>query len=76
MDDSKDAYSIAEFCTRHGISRAGFYKAVNAKQGPRLMKLGNRVMISREAAADWRREREKATKQETAQKAATVAEVL
>jgi predicted DNA-binding transcriptional regulator AlpA len=62
MDDT-DAFSILEFCRRHGISRSAFYNALKANQGPRLMKVGNRVMISREAAEAWRREREEATAQ-------------
>jgi len=57
----KDAFSIFEFCLRHGISRSAFYNAIKAGQGPRLMKVGARVMISREAAEQWRREREQDT---------------
>lgn len=58
--DEKDAYTILEFCQRHGISRSAFYNACKAGQGPRLMRVGNRVMVSREAAEAWRREREAA----------------
>jgi hypothetical protein len=53
--DEKDAYSIDEFCARHGISRAGFYNTLKAGTGPRVMKVGNRTLISKEAAAEWRR---------------------
>jgi hypothetical protein len=35
--DNKDAYTILEFCQRHGISRASFYNAIKAGQGPKLM---------------------------------------
>jgi predicted DNA-binding transcriptional regulator AlpA len=56
--DTKDAYSIIEFCQRHGLSRSGFYNAVKAGEGPVLMKIGNRTLISREAAERWRRDRE------------------
>ena len=56
--DTKDAYSVIEFCQRHGLSRSAFYNAVRAGEGPALMKVGNRTMISREAAERWRRERE------------------
>jgi predicted DNA-binding transcriptional regulator AlpA len=62
--DEKDAYNVQEFCQRHGISRAALYNAIKAKHGPRLMRVGNRVMISREAAEAWRREREEATEHE------------
>lgn len=55
----KDAYTVIEFCLRHGLSRAAFYKLEPLGQAPRIMRVGgNRVMISKEAAADWRRERE------------------
>ena len=51
-----DAYSVEEFCARHRISVQLFYK--NRKQMPRTFKVGARVLISKEAAAAWRRERE------------------
>jgi len=56
--DDGDAYSVAEFCARHRISVQLFYK--NRKQMPRTFNVGARVLISREAAAAWRRARETA----------------
>jgi hypothetical protein len=56
--DDADAYSIDEFCARHRISVQLFYK--NRKQMPRTFSVGARVLISKEAAAAWRRERETA----------------
>ena len=50
-----DAYSVDEFCARHRISVQLFYK--NRKQMPRTFNVGTRVLISKEAAAAWRRER-------------------
>jgi predicted DNA-binding transcriptional regulator AlpA len=58
MGDDKDAYSVEEFCRRHGISRAYAYLLWRRGEGPRFMRLGTRRLISREAAADWRQERE------------------
>jgi predicted DNA-binding transcriptional regulator AlpA len=55
-----DAFSIPEFCRRHGISRSAFYNALAAGTGPRIMKVGSRTLISREAAAEWRRRCESA----------------
>ena len=52
------AYSIALFCARHGISERFYFKLKAAGRGPAEMQLGNRVLISREAAARWRAERE------------------
>jgi hypothetical protein len=54
--DDADAFSVAEFCERHRISIQLFYK--NREQMPRTFNVGARVLISKEAAAAWRRERE------------------
>ena len=58
VDDDADAYSVDEFCRRHRISVQLFYK--NRKQMPRTFNVGTRVLISKEAAAAWRRQREQA----------------
>jgi hypothetical protein len=57
--DDVDAFSIEEFCRRHGFSPQLFYKF--RKQMPATFGVGSRVLISREAAAAWRQEREQAT---------------
>jgi hypothetical protein len=57
--DDSDAYSIGDFCRRHGISVQVFYKYRG--EMPRTFNVGTRVLISKEAAAAWRREREAAT---------------
>jgi hypothetical protein len=54
------AFSIAEFCTLHRISRPYFYKIIQNGIGPRTMAVGGRTLISVEAAEAWRREREAA----------------
>jgi len=54
------AYKIDEFCGAHRISRAHYFNLKKAGLGPREMRAGARVIISAEAAADWRREREAA----------------
>jgi hypothetical protein len=58
--DDLDAFSIAEFCRRNSISVAMFYKLKQAGQAPKTFYVGVRQLISRESAADWRREREAA----------------
>jgi hypothetical protein len=63
-----DAYSIAEFCERHRISVPLYYKLRQQGLTPTEIRLGTRVLISRESAATWRREREADTN------AATVAD--
>jgi hypothetical protein len=55
------AYTIPEFCAEHRISRPLYYKLRKAGLGPRIMRVGEKPLISVEAAADWRREREAAS---------------
>jgi hypothetical protein len=50
-----DAYTVDEFCARHRITKRRFYELLSDGRGPRLMRLGRRPLISREAAADFRR---------------------
>jgi hypothetical protein len=56
-----DAFSVTEFCHRHGFSPQMFYKLKPLGLMPQTFRLGARVLISKEAAAAWRRAREKAT---------------
>lgn len=58
-----DAYSIARFIERNSISRAYLYQLWSEGHGPRYMQLGRRRLISREAAAEWRRRMEAETEQ-------------
>ena len=51
----KDAFSVIQFCERHGLSRSLFYKLQSMGQAPRVMRVAGQIMISVEAAADWRR---------------------
>jgi predicted DNA-binding transcriptional regulator AlpA len=60
-DSDVDAYGVNEFCRRHHISRSHFYDTLNEGGGPKVMKVGSRTLISKEAAAHWRRDREQAT---------------
>ena len=53
------AYTITQFCKFHHISRSMFYKLLQLGEGPRLMAVGRRRLISIEAAADWRQQMER-----------------
>jgi predicted DNA-binding transcriptional regulator AlpA len=55
IGEEPDALSIPIFCARHGISRGTYYNLRAAGLGPNEMRLGTRVLISRESAAEWRR---------------------
>jgi predicted DNA-binding transcriptional regulator AlpA len=48
------AFSVAAFCAAHGISRSLFYELQKAGRGPRILRVGRRVLITLEAAAEWR----------------------
>ncbi len=53
-----EAYGVQQFCYAHNLGRATFYSLVKQGRGPRLMKIGRRTLISREAAEEWRRQME------------------
>jgi predicted DNA-binding transcriptional regulator AlpA len=61
-----DAFSIQEFCERHGISQSFYHKIKNKGLGPRTLRLGSRVLITKEAARAWRRRRTTASSATTA----------
>lgn len=48
------AYTVLAFCKAHSISRSFFYELLKSGAGPRIRKVGNRTLISREAAFEWR----------------------
>ena len=59
----RGAASVAEFCREHSISIPLFYKMRAQGLGPDTFNAGSRTLISDEAAARWRRARERAAKQ-------------
>jgi hypothetical protein len=54
-------YTIAKFCQTHTISRSGLYALWRRGIGPKVIRLGRSVKITREAAVQWRAERQEAT---------------
>jgi hypothetical protein len=57
--DERDAWTIPEFCLRHGISRGTYYNIKRLGEGPRETRVRKRVIISRAAAAAWLKQQEK-----------------
>ena len=53
--------SIPQFCAAHNISEGFYCKLKKQKLNPREMKIGTRTLITFEAAAKWRAEREAAS---------------
>jgi excisionase family DNA binding protein len=57
----RDTYTVTQFCDAHHIGRTHLYELLKQGRGPRIMKPGRRTLISREAAAEWRRAMEAAS---------------
>ena len=55
------AFTVAEFCEAHRISRALFYLLLRENNGPRLLKAGRRTLVTVDAAAEWRQKMEAAS---------------
>jgi hypothetical protein len=60
------AFTVNEFCDAHRISRSKLYALWSAGIGPRVIRIGNKILISVESAAEWRRERTQASEPERA----------
>ncbi len=57
-ETTRDAFGVDEFAARNGLSRGTLYNLWQRGDGPRYMQVGKRRLISREAAAEWRRRME------------------
>lgn len=55
-----DAETISEWCESNRIGRSFYYKLKKEGRAPREIRIGAKVLISREASADWRRAMEQA----------------
>jgi hypothetical protein len=60
-DGEASASTIPQFCAKHAISESFYYKLRAQNLAPRELRLGARVLITNEAAADWRRAQEART---------------
>jgi hypothetical protein len=49
------AFTVAEFCDAHRISRSQYYKLKKKKLGPAETKALDKIIITAESAAAWRR---------------------
>jgi hypothetical protein len=56
------AFDVDEFCDAHKISRSKLYQLWRDGTGPEWMQVDHRRLISYEAGARWRREREQAAR--------------
>jgi len=62
--DDPAVYTVPLFCLTHQISRSTLYNLWRDGRGPKFFKIGSSVRISREAATQWRHDREAATVQQ------------
>jgi hypothetical protein len=53
-DTELDSYSIEEFCRRNSISRGTYFNMKAAGTGPREKRAMGRVLVTKEAAQEWR----------------------
>jgi hypothetical protein len=62
LDVVAAAFTIAEFCTAHRISRATYYNLKQRGQAPDEARVLGRIIITKESAAAWRRKRTAASR--------------
>jgi predicted DNA-binding transcriptional regulator AlpA len=60
------AFTIAEFCQAHRISRSTLYGLWREGRGPRTKNIGAKRIITLEAAAEWRSASEATPQQQVA----------
>ncbi len=70
--DIRRARSIPDFCEIHGFCRSGYYN-LNPDDRPDEMRIGGRVLITDESAAEWRRRMTARTRRRATALAGTVA---
>jgi hypothetical protein len=56
-----DAHTRLSFCASNKISESFYFKLKRQGKGPREIELDGRIIITPEAEADWRRDREAET---------------
>jgi predicted DNA-binding transcriptional regulator AlpA len=52
LPTDRAAFTIHEFCWMHRISRRTFYDLIDRGNGPKLMQIGSKKLISAEAATE------------------------
>lgn len=60
------AFTVQEFCDAHRISRSQYYELKKLKLAPAEKRVLEKIIITVESAARWRRQRTRATQSATA----------
>lgn len=63
-DNNSDLFDIPTFCESNKISRSLYYQLQKSGNGPRIMKVGGRTLITAEAVTEWRKKMEIKTEHE------------
>ena len=58
-ENAQQGYSVEEFCRAHSFSKAHYFNLKKAGLHPQEVRYGNKIIITRQAAADWRRDCER-----------------
>jgi hypothetical protein len=53
-EGARCAFTIAEFCEAHRVSRSWLYQEWKAGRGPKVKQVGVKKLITMESAAEWR----------------------
>jgi len=54
LEHSPAAYTVGEFCKAHRVSRSWLYQEWKAGRGPRVRRIGTKIITPIEAALEWR----------------------
>lgn len=57
-DHDQLAFSIKDFCRSISLSKSSFWKLVRNGTAPPMARIGHRLVIRREAAEAWLKEKE------------------
>ena len=60
-DVKRTGFTIDEFCFANGFSRAHYYNLKAKQQGPDERRALGKIIITKEAAAEWRKRRSAAS---------------
>lgn len=56
---NRPVYTVKEFIKAYPMCKATFYRLVKLNKAPKLMRVGDRIYITKEAALEWQRNMEK-----------------
>jgi hypothetical protein len=57
-DITLECFTREEFCAAHRIGRTTYHELRKSGKGPVEMRIGSKILISRESAAAWRAARD------------------